>query len=510
MTAGLATLLLLLACAPKAPPAVQGGPHALTVLHTNDIHAHFEPEPAEWLDGRPAIGGFVRLEQEVRTLRAARGKDHTLTLDGGDQLTGTPITEIEVEGSFGGAMHPLFDEVGYDAWVIGNHEFDKGLENISRYVQNHPILPLSSNLFKPGSTTPLLSGQEKSHVFEVGGMRVGVIGVTTDRLAGLMNKRDFARLTLLPEATAVQAEVDRLDPLTDLIIVLSHIGVERDQELANEVKGIDLIVGAHSHTRLTSALHIGDTYVVQAGSYNRSLGVVDLVEENDRITELRYELRDLLPGTATVPPDPEIQGLVATYKASVDRIYGERVSEATGFLGRSYNHESALGRWITDALRDRSGADIALYNGGGLRADIAQGPVTRLVLFQCFPFQNAVMQFQLTGKQVLGLVLQNIAADADEKRGFLSTSGLTWTWHRNVGAPEVVTALVGGQPIDLSRMYTLVASSYVTEQWQKHLGGEAEPQHVESLGYNDFDVAVEYARKKPVVDPGDVRGAQVE
>ncbi|MSP54212.1 MAG: bifunctional metallophosphatase/5'-nucleotidase [Myxococcales bacterium] len=510
MTARLGALLLVVACAPKPPPAVQDGPHALTVLHTNDIHAHFEPEPAEWLDGRPAIGGFVRLEQEVRTLRAARGKDHTLTLDGGDQLTGTPITEIEVEGSFGGAMHALFDEVGYDAWVIGNHEFDKGLENISRYVQNHPTLPLSSNLLKPGSATPLLPQQEKSHIFDIAGMRVGVIGVTTDRLAGLMNKGDFALLTLLPEAQAVQAEVDLLDPQTDLIVVLSHIGVERDQTLASEVSGIDLIVGAHSHTRLTSALRIGDTYVVQAGSHNRSLGIVDLVEQDDRITEFRYELRDLLPNTATVAPDPEIQGLVATYKASVDRVYGERVSEATGLLGRSYNHESALGRWITDALRDRSGADIALYNGGGLRADLAEGPVTRLVLFQCFPFQNPVMQFRLTGQQVLGLVLQNIAADADEKRGFLSTSGLTWTWRRNVGAPELVTALVGGQPLHLTRMYTLVASSYVTEQWQKHLGGEAQPQDLEPLGYTDFDVAVEYARKHPVVDPGDIRGAQVE
>lgn len=503
-------LLWLLACAPKTPVVSAEGPHALTVLHTNDIHAHFEPEPAEWLEGRPAIGGFVRLEQEVRALRTARGKDNTLTLDGGDQLTGTPITEVEAEGSFGGAMHSLFDEVGYDAWVIGNHEFDKGLDNLSRYVENHPILPLSCNLFRLGTTTPLLPQQQLSHIFKTAGMRIGVIGVTTDRLAGLMNKHDFARLTLQPETAAVQAEVDRIDPVTDLIVVLSHIGVERDQALANEVKGIDLIVGAHSHTRLTSAIQVGATYIVQAGSYNRSLGVVDLVEEDDHITQFSYELRDLLPETATLPPDPEMQGLVATYKASVDRAYGERVSDATTFLGRSYNHESALGRWITDALRDRSGADIALYNGGGLRADIAPGPVTRLVLFQCFPFQNAVMQFQLSGKQVLGLVLQNAAADADEKRGFLSTSGLTWTWRRNVGAPEIVAALVGGQPIDLARDYTIVASSYVTEQWQKHLGEGAEPRNVEALGYTDFDAAVAYARKKPVADPGDIRSVKID
>ena len=202
-------LLLLLACGPKTPAAPPtSGPHALTVLHTNDIHAHFEPEPAEWLDGRPTIGGFVRLEQEVRAVRAARGAGQTLTVDGGDQLTGTPITELEEAGSFGGAMHALFERVGYDAWVVGNHEFDKGLDNLSRYSQNHPMLPLSCNLLALGSAKPLLPQQELSHVYAVAGMRVGVIGVTTDKLAGLMNKRDFARMTLAPESAAVQAEVN--------------------------------------------------------------------------------------------------------------------------------------------------------------------------------------------------------------------------------------------------------------------------------------------------------------
>ncbi len=502
-------LLLFAGCAPKTPVAViPAGPHALTVLHTNDIHAHFEPEPADWLEGKPAIGGFVRLEQEVRAIRDARGASQVLTLDGGDQLTGTPITEIEENGSFGGAMHGLFELVGYDAWVVGNHEFDKGLDNLVHYAEAHSALTLSSNLLKLGTSQPLLPKQELSRVFSVSGMRVGVIGVTTERLAGLMNKRDFARLTLLPETAAVQAEVTRLDPATDMIIVLSHIGVDSDKRLAEEVSGIDLIVGGHSHTRLTNAVRVGETWIVQAGSYTRSLGVVDLVVEQDRVTEFRYELRDLVLETATVPPSAEMQAVVAQEKASIDRVYGEQVSTASGLLGRSYNHENALGRWITDALRSETGADVALYNGGGLRADIPAGPVTRLTLFQCFPFQNPVMQFQLSGQDLLGIVLQNLAAEADEKRGYLSTSGLTWTWRTNVGAPEVVTTSVGGVALDLARTYTVVASSYVTEQWQKHIG--VEPRNLESVGYTDFDAAVAYARKHPVSDPADKRGIKVD
>ncbi len=498
-------LLWLLGCAPKAPPPAPDVPHALTILHTNDIHAHFEPAPAEWLDGHPAIGGFVRLEQEVRALRAARGAPQTLTLDGGDQLTGTPITEINADGSFGGAMHGFLDAIHYDAWVVGNHEFDKGLDNLTHYVENHPVLPLSCNLLRLGSTLPLLPRQEPSHVFAIAGMRVGVIGVTTQELGGLMKGSEFGRLTLLPEIPAVQAEVDRLDPVTDLIVVLSHIGVDNDKALASAVKGIDLIVGAHSHTRLTAAIQVGDTYIVQAGSYNRSLGVVDLVEQDDHITSFHYELHDLLPDTATVPPDPKLEGMVATYKAEIDHVYGEHVSDAPALLGRSYNHESPLGRWITDGIRDRTGVDIALYNAGGLRADIDAGPVSRLTLFQCFPFQNPVMRFQLTGAQIAGMVALNVTAETDEKSGFLSTSGLSWTWRKSGGVPTVVSVLVDGQPLDPARTYAIAANSYVTEQWQKHLGPDAKPQNVEPLGYTDLDVAVDYARKKPVVDPGNVR-----
>jgi hypothetical protein len=119
-----------------------------------------------------------------------------------------------------------------------------------------------------------------------------------------------------------------------------------------------------------------------------------------------------------------------------------------------------------------------------------------------------VVTFQLSGQALLDIVLRNLAADADEKRGFLSTSGLTWTWRTIAAAPEIVAVRVNGAPLDLAKDYTVAASSYLTEQWQKHLG--AEPRKVEAAGYNDFDAAVEFARSRPVVDPGDLRGVEVK
>lgn len=503
------TLLLLLACAPKEaeiglPPA----PGHVTFLHTNDLHGHFQPEPADWLEGRPAIGGFVRLEQEIRATRAARPRGSLLVLDGGDILTGTPLTDLDVRGSKGGGMLDFLEAVDYDAWVVGNHEFDKGLDNLALLTDQSRTSVLSANLRTPDGAAPLLPRQTYSEVFERGDVRIGVIGVTTDSLAGLMNRKDFERLKLVDPAVAVGAEVKRLDPDTDLLVVLSHMGVDDDVELARRVKGIDLIVGGHSHTRLTAARRVEDTWIVQAGSYTRSLGVVDLVVEGDAIAKFDYQLRDLVPETATVPPSARIQGLVDEYAAQIDGYYGVRISSAPATLGRDYHHESGLGRWIADVVREAGGADVGLYNGGGLRADLASGDVTIGSIYGCFPFRNEVMRFEMDGKALQAVLLRNVIAEADGKRGFLPISGVRYTWRMRNGAPELVDVTVGGAPLDLGRAYVVATNSYVTEQWEKHIG--VEPRNLQGLGFSDFDAAVEAAKRGPVKDPGDARAVKVE
>lgn len=504
--------LLLTACGPAHEGVVAAGPPPqpghLTILHTNDLHGHFLPEPADWLEGRPAIGGMVRIEQEVRRLRAERPRGSVLTLDGGDLLTGTPLTDLDIDGAKGGVMMKLLGKVGYDYWVIGNHEFDKGLDNLIALARLSPIPMLSSNVRSPGGKTPLLPKQRFSDIVEVGDVRVGLIGATTDGLAGLMNRKDFARLQLLRTEDSVREEVARLEARTDLIVVVSHIGLEYDRALARHVPGIDVIVGAHSHTRLTKADRVNDTWIVQAGSYGRSLGVLDLVVENDAVRSATYELRDLMPETAVGAPNQELVALVDGWKTAIEGYYGQRLSAAPALLGRSYHHESALGRWITDALRTTAEADVAFYNGGGLRSDLPAGEVTRGTLYACFPFNNEIKVFEMTGESLVAVMLRNAAAESDEKRGFLSFSGMKYRWKLVNGAPEIVEATIGGQPVDPSRNYVVATTSYIAEQWEKHLG--AEPMAIRTLPQTDFDAAMAHAKVGPVVDPGDARAVRVE
>lgn len=493
---------------PKKPETPLSPPGRLTVMHTNDLHGHYLPERAEWLPGEPSIGGFVRLEQEVRGIRQRVGVENSLLLDGGDILTGTPLTAMEEEGARGTPMLRFMEAVAYDGWVVGNHEFDRGLDNIKLLSSKATFAVLSANLRAKDGTSPLLPNQVFSTVFERNGLRVGVIGATTDRLKSLVSPADWARMVVLPVVDSVRAEATRLDPATDVLIALTHIGVDEDKRLAAAVPTLDLIVGGHSHTPLKAAIKQGNTYIVQAGSYTRSLGIAELDVQDDVIVGFRSELRDLAPETAPVAENESLRQLADHYKENIDQVYGEMLGRAPANLDKNYHHESGLMRWITDAIRSAARTDIALYNGGGLRSEIVAGEVTRRHLFECFPFENAIFTFAITGEQLVGLVLGNIAADANESRSFLGIAGVKYTWRMAGAAPEVVSISVGTQPIDLAKSYSVAATSYIVDQSTKFLGfTPAEPV---LLGTNDFEAAVTYAREHGIADNGEKRGVKVE
>ncbi len=492
-------LLSLLACQKPAPPAAPGAAPAgaLTILHTNDMHGHFLPERASWIEGEPEIGGIELLDAWVRDARARAG-GASLLLDGGDMLTGTPLTDEVVDGAGGGAMIELMEAVGYEAMALGNHEFDQGYDNLQAIVDAADFPIVSANIRAPDGS-PAFRGQLPSIVLERGGISVGIIGATTEGLGSLVSTSMHDELVIQPVAEAVAAEIEALDPETDLIVVLSHIGVDSDRELARAVDGIDLIVGGHSHTAMEPE-QVGDTWIVQAGSYTRSLGVLELVVADDGIASFSGELVDMLPEAAPGAPGPEVAALAGRWRETLDARYGEVLGAASATLGRSYTDECALGNWITDVLRQRTGADIAVYNAGGLRADLLEGALSLRAIYEVFPFGNEVVTFELSGPEVLGILLGNAQAQLGGESSYTSISGAELTWREHLGAPEVVEARVGGQPIDLSRSYVVATNSYVAEHARKKLHN-SHPEHLAGAGITVMEAAAEAARGGTIEPP---------
>lgn len=431
-------MIWLLAC--SSPPSGD-----LIVLHTNDMHGRIEPEKATWLDGDPAIGGLRALGAAVAVHRA---QGDVLVLDGGDLASGTPYSELSRGGAIAGAMVEVLGAVGYDAWAVGNHEFDRGIPNLEAMVAHsvaHSAVPaLNANV------TPPIAGALPSLVVQKGELRVGLVGVVTDELERVVAPTRLGESRGGDIADAVRGEVERLDAVTDLVVVVSHIGVEADQELAAEVAGIDLIVGGHSHTPLREAIQVGDTWIVQAGSYARSLGTVQLRVEDDAITRFEYELVDLVDQPADVPPS--VQALYEDLRSEVAAEWEVPIGLSEVEMREGRGVLSDMGLWACARLREAAGTDIAVYNSGGLRAPFFQGPLTRADVYSVFPFDNTVATFELSGADVE--VLAGLAGGDIQYQGF-----------------SRVPVTVGGEALDETRTYTVATNSFMFERWSGFVPG---------------------------------------
>ena len=502
--------LLLAACQPHPvePPSSSEARPRLVIAHTNDLHAHFAPNQAPWLPGAPNIGGFAEVAGQVAKLHEERGADNVLVLDGGDIMTGTPLMEFEVRGVRGGAMLDFMEGAGIDAWVLGNHEFDIGYDHVSGLVAASQIPVLSANLdAADGTGTPAIVGVQDHVIFERAGLRIGVFGLTTDGLARLTGTDAADRMLVRPVVEVAAEQVAALEPTVDLVVALTHIGLEWDRRVATEVAGIDLIVGGHSHTSLTEPIRVNDTWIVQAGSYARQLGVTEMAVADGQIVEFDGGLVDLTPGA--VPPPEDAAALVRAWSERVDALFAEPVGRVVGgSLDRSKHAETSLGRWAADMVRESAGTAIGIYNPGGLRADLNEGEVTRRDLYRVFPFANDVVRFHVTGTEILGLVLRNAAAEISGSHPVMQLSGITASWSVQSGAPSLESVAVGGQPVVPEARYTAATNSYVADRWKHNLGFE--PSDLEPTGVTVFDASVERALSGPIIPPREPRVIRVD
>lgn len=457
------------------PAVAFAGDRTVTILHTNDLHAAFVAEPASWREEKAPVGGFEAIEATVRRERATATA--SLWLDAGDFMTGTPLADIEHGGAMGGAIVEFYNRAGLDGMTIGNHEFDHSLENLRALVAAARFPMLAANLrYTLGGALVTGKGYE---IYESGGVRVGVIGITTEELGGLVSAEKRDALSVAGGAPTLRALLPEVDGRSDLVVVLSHEGIEIDRALARDVEGIDVIVGGHSHTRLPEGEWVNGVLILHAGSQGRYVGRADLVVNDDALVAARCRLVPVLAEEAS--PDEAITDLVREYEKKIDEQFGAVIAEAPRPLGRCYYCESDLGDWLTDRMREFAGTDIALLNSGGIRQDLSAGPVTKLDIQGILPFTNMLCRFAATGDEIVALALHNARAEAREDHGILQVSGLTYSWYREGEEVRTHVVLVGGKPIDPAATYTVATVDFVARsQPEKYLG--IVPENVEDLG----------------------------
>jgi 2',3'-cyclic-nucleotide 2'-phosphodiesterase (5'-nucleotidase family) len=454
-------------CQPEPAPGaatMAPGDWNLTIFHTNDMHGAFLPEPASWREDGAEVGGMIalawHLEQERRTAAPS------LLLDAGDFMTGNPICQIEVEGVKGAGFMKMMNAVGYDAGVIGNHEFDNGRAN-SRALATVASFPLlaADILDEAGEH----AYAHEPLVLTRGELTIGVMGVSCAGLFEVTAADHTAGLSLRNQALAVRELIATLDPVTDLLVLITHNGFSDDKELARELEGsgLDIIVGGHSHTRLKEPAVEGGIIIVQAGSHLKNLGRLDLRVADDQVAAHAGRLIQLT--AAGTSAGEELTTLVESYQREVNEVFG-RVIGTLATEWRRGEGESNIGSWLADRVRERAGAELAFLNSGTIRKDLAAGPIRLLDIHEILPFTNTLVTFDLTGEEILTLLTTNAVAQAYRRYGILQVSGVRYGFRQVGDHVEVEQVTVGEKPLVRDRVYRVAAPDYVVMKAERYFG----------------------------------------
>ena len=437
-----AVLAMALARAGEALP--------LTILHFNDLHGQLDPVQ-DRTSGR-TLGGIARLAGLVQSIRAEDPRRPVILLFGGDLLQGTVTSTVFLgEPDIG-----FLSAIGVDAAVMGNHELDYGQLVFRQLLEEAAFPVLAANLRAGPIPFPVPAAVV---LHPPGGPRVGILGLVTDELTTTTHPRNTTGIEMAPAAETAAGWLPWLRSRSDLVVVLSHLGLAADHRLARDLGGIDLIVGGHNHRLLKQPEVENGVPILQAGARGEYLGRLDLVVEDGRVEIQGYRM---IPVDGNAPEDSAIAAQVAELDArladEIEVVVGRCEVDLDADRAVVRRVESNFGDWVGDLARALTGADAALFNGGSFRAGIAAGEVRIRDIYQAFPFGNELVTATIPG-EVLQRVLDRSASldPQDDPGGFLQVSGVRLVIHD--GKAESVE--VGGRPLDPAARYKVVIPDFL-------------------------------------------------
>ncbi len=473
------SVLAVLASTPSfasTVPVHGDGPWNLTLFHTNDTHSYFLPRPAVWRDDGKMVGGVIPLAWHLDDQRKTTTVD--LFVDAGDFMTGNPVCNLEEDGVPGVAVARMMTQLGYDAGVIGNHEFDIGRENITALVPYFGF-PLFAGDIVDDKGRPVF--RREPLIITKGDLKIGILGFSCNGMEEVVAPSRLSGLAMVDQAEVALKLVADIDHKTDLLILITHNGVDGDKELARRLEGsgIDIIVGGHSHSRLKEPVLESGILIVQAGSKMTNLGRLDLKVEDDRVVEYNGRLINLWSdGTYA---DKKLTDLVVGYENQILADFGQTIGVASRTLKKGRG-ESNLGNWLADVMRENADADVGLVNSGGIRKAMREGPITALDIHEMLPFANALVVAELTDRQLAAVIQKNADTAVGGKHGILQVSGISYTYRRapDGETAEVLEILVGGQPLAAGGVYRVAMPDFVAMMANVYLNIEMPP--VEDTG----------------------------
>ncbi|TVP71394.1 MAG: multifunctional 2',3'-cyclic-nucleotide 2'-phosphodiesterase/5'-nucleotidase/3'-nucleotidase [Rhodobacteraceae bacterium] len=493
--------------------AQAGTGFSLGVLHINDMHSRIDQisrfnsncSPSDAAEDS-CFGGSARLATAIREYRATHedaGRP-VVTLDAGDQSQGTLYYT-----TYGGrAEVQMMNAIGFDAMALGNHEFNRGVESLAQMIDEADF-PIVAGNVKLTEDSPLAGRIEPYLIVERGDERIGILGVTTP---------DTVFLSSPGDTVSFQDEIEHLrEGVATLqgegvtkILVLSHVGFVRDQQIAAEVDGISAIIGGHSHTLMSNTQEGAVEYatlvespsgravpIVQAFAFSRFLG--DLTLEFGEDGAVISASGDTVLLDAAFAPAEDIEALIAPLRGPIEEMTQRPVAElAAGIDGSRETcraQECEMGNTVADAMLMEVAAQdirIALANGGGLRASMGAGTVTLGDVLTVLPFQNTLYTVDVTGATLVAALEHGVNGVEEGAGRFPQVAGMRFRLDISVAPNEGRVSEVelmgadGWEALDPEATYSIVTNDFMA-------GGGDGYAMLRDAGTNRYDTAIDLA-----------------
>jgi len=441
------TFILVLVYALSLSVITFAAEQTITIFHTNDSHGRF-------VGG----GGVIGIDRIAAIKAATPG---AILVDAGDTLHGLPFVTINQ----GVDAVELMNLAGYDLFTPGNHDFNYGQEALLALAGRADFEVISANILRNGGTL-----FNPTAVIEVEGVKVGFFGISSPDTYFLTNPTNVAGLEFANIITSAQTAVAALkEDGVDVIVALTHLGLVEDRgtstsvALANAVDGIDVIIDGHSHTQLDQGQMVNGVLIASARDYMGFLGQVTITFDTEEgAVTARTAALISAEEAMEFEPNPAVAARIEAILAEQDVILNEVVASIGTTLSSARSpgvrtQEMPLGNLVADALRAGTSADVAVLNGGGLRADLVEGEITRGDVIAVLPFGNYGVTLMVSPAQLKEALENGVSAAPDENGRFPQVSGFSFIFdvNRPVGS-RVTSITMNGEELNLANSDTTI------------------------------------------------------
>jgi len=465
----------------------------IVILSINDFHGSLAPAGSNV--------GAAKLVDAMKTEKA-KNPEGTIIVSAGDNYQGSALSNL----LYGEPVSAMFKEMGLELSAVGNHEFDWGVDRISKWAEDGGFTFVCTNIYDIRTNEPV-DWAEPFVIIEKEGVKVGFIGLATPETAYKTLKANVVNYEFRDPVEVITEWVPKVkDAGADIIVALTHLGSFQDKEgnITGEaaalcaVDGVDAVISAHTHMRVSGL--VDGKPLVQAYKNGRTIAKITFVlDENNELLSAEPSLDNLYERADTLKDDANTLAIYNKYEEELGPVLGKVLGKTTVTLDHDrYAGPSLLGEWSCDIMRNKAGVQIAMTNGGGLRVPVPAGEITAGILYEVMPFDNTLYTMKLSGADIKANIEHGIMND---DIGWIQISGVRVTYNSEAEAGNRITSMVleDGTPVEMDEYYTVVTNDFM------FTGGDNYNFENSKDGLNTFipirDALMEAVEKAGVISP---------